>query len=544
MPAKEYYLPQRQLISQQDHALVPKANVPRAKFFNRFSRKATYHAGYIYPFMVQEVLPGDHLSYSIRPFLRLSTTLFPIFDELRVDIHVWFVPARILWVNWVRMMGEQDNPTDSIAYTVPQIVSPANGFAANDLFDHMGIPPVGQITIGETLPVNALPLRAYNLIYNLNYRDQNAMLSIAQATDNGPDNQANYVIRPRAKSHDYFTSALPWAQKFTAPTVPLLGTAPITGLGAQQGINTVNVAQNFVETGGGIVSYGNFYDASAQSGGVANVGMRADGAMGNPLVFADLTAATGVNINQLRTAWLVQEILEQDARGGTRYQEKLEMAFGVHNPDGRFQRPEYMGGGQHPVQITPIAQTAPTASEPLGALGGAGTATGASTASIAATEYGYVLGLLSIKSELSYQQGLHKLWSRQTRFDFYHPLLDGLGEQAILRKEIYVSGDDQDDEIVFGYIPRWDELRQCYSDVAGLMRSTTTGAIDQWHLAQEFAVTPELGPTFLYDTPPMTRVLAAGEDDANKHLIGLIEIERTAVRPMSSYGTPAQLSRY
>lgn len=542
MPSKEYYLPQRQLISQQDHAMVQKPNVPRAKFFNRFSRKATYHAGYIYPFMVQEVLPGDHLTYNIRPFLRLNTPLFPILDQLRVDIHVWFVPARILWVNFVRMMGEQDNPTDSIAYTVPQIVSPANGFAINDLYDHMGIPPVGQIVIGETIPVNALPLRAYNLIYNLNYRDQNAMLGIAQLTDNGPDPQANYVIRPRAKSHDYFTGALPWAQKFTAPTVPILGTAPITGIGFQQAVlSGAGPAVNVNES----ASLPARAYATSVAGSAVGLFLEANPVDATrPHLYADLTAATGININQLRTAWLVQEILEQDARGGTRYQEKLEIAFGVHNPDGRFQRPEYMGGGQHEIQVTPIAQTAPTATEPLGALGGAGTATGQSTASIAATEYGYVIGLLSIKSELSYQQGLHKLWSRQTRFDFYHPLLDGLGEQAILRKEIYVSGVEADDDTVFGYIPRWDELRQCYSDVAGLMRSTTAGSIDQWHLAQEFGVTPELGPTFLYDTPPMTRVLAAGAEAANQHLIGLIEIERTAVRPMSTYGTPATLSRY
>lgn len=537
MPREGYYLPERRLVSQDDAAMIENANVPRSKFTGSWTRKTAFNAAQLVPILVEEVLPGDHLSYNVTAYVRMATPLFPLFDNQRIDTFFFYVPNRILWDNWVRFMGEQDTPASSIAFTIPQIVSAAGGFAVASIYDHMGLPTVGQTTGANTLSINALPLRAYNRIWNDWFRDQNITNKVPVSVTDGPDAAGNYNVLVRAKSHDYFTSALPWPQKFIAPTVPLGGLAPVQGIGTLTSADD-GAQIDVIETFRVLPDYAlHQKTTTAGRGTIEMIG-------GRPAIYADLGQATGVAINTFRQAFLIQQLLERDARGGTRYVELLRSHFGVTNPDFRLQRPEYIGGGQSPLVLTPVAQTAPSAGVPVGALGAAGTSVGQHRASFAATEHGYIIGLINVRSELSYQQGIHKQWSRLTRYDFYWPSLAGLGEQAILRKEIYATGVPANDDVVFGYQERWHEYRTRTSEVTGILRSTAASTLDMWHLAQNFTSAPTLSDAFIYETPPMARILAAGAAASGQQYLADILIERTAVRPIPTYGTPVTLGRF
>lgn len=539
-----FAFPQRQLVSQQDQAIIQNPTVPRSRFLNTWTRKTAFDAGYLVPFLVDEVLPGDHLSYDVTAYVRLSTPLFPLFDNQRVDTFFFFVPNRIVWENWTKFMGEQLTPSSSIDYTVPQIGT-TGGASVGTLVDHMGLPYVsGQIDPTSIWTANALPFRAYNLIYNTWFRDENIIDSLDYDYDTDADvGLTNYVLRKRAKSHDYFTSALPWPQKFTAPTVPVAGQAPVTGIGWNPLGTASSGSLDVIETGSSTpVNYADWYKTSIAD----NVAIKANAAGNIPEVYADLSQATGVAINTFRQAFMVQTLLERDARGGTRYVELIRSHFGVTNPDFRLQRPEYIGGGQSPLNITPIAQTAPTTGVPLGALGAAGTAAGSHRASYAATEHGFIIGIINVRSELSYQQGVNRQWKRETRYDYYWPSLAQMGEQSVLRQEIYALGSfaGDSDTSIFGYQERYQEYRTRTSEVTGIMRSTATGTLDAWHLAQKFTAAPTLSQTFIEDTPPMSRVLAAGALAAGQQYLADIMISRNAVRPIPTFGTPVALGRF
>lgn len=548
MPKHSYYLGNRRLVSQEDAAIIQRAKVPRSKFINSWTRLTTFDAGYLVPFLVDEILPGDHMRYNVTAYLRMATALFPMFSNQRIDTFFFFVPNRIIWDNWVKFMGEQARPTDSIAFTVPVIGGTTDGDEVGTLFDHMGIPTEGQITAGQNLTYNALPFRAYNKIYDAWFRDQNIIDPGATfiQTGDGPDSAVNYALIRRAKSHDYFTSALPWPQKFTPLQTLFTGTAPVIGIGAVDASAMTAGGGTFRETDNALKVYtGYITNADA----AAKLAVKFDGAgivssSNPPRIYADLAQATGVTINALRNAWLVQDLLERDARGGTRYTELIRSHFGVTNPDFRVQRPEYIGGGQTPLNLTPIAQTTPTGGGGLGALGATGTAAGQHSASYAATEHGFIIGIINVRTELHYQQGLHKMFTKSVRYDYYFPALAGLGEQAVLRQEIYATGTDALDATVFGYQERWQEYRTRYSEVTGLFRSTAAGNIDEWHLAQHFSAAPTLSQAFIEDIPPMTRVLAAGELAVNQQYLADILINRTAVRPIPTFGTPATLARF
>lgn len=544
-------LPARKLVSQQDASLVQMPNVPRSRFTGSWTHKTSFDAGYLIPFMVEEVYPGDQISYSVTAYVRMATPLFPLFDNQRVDTFFFFTPCRLLWDNWHKMMGEQDHPSDSTQYLIPQ-VKPADllgkGFLPLGIADHMGIPPAGQIdpVNGIETWVNALPFRAYNRIFHEWFRDQNSDTVIVELkTDDGIDLETYYGVRRRMKSHDYFTSALPWPQKGTSPSIPITGKAYVKGIGFNNaGVLTTPGAGTPVRepgtigtttfpylTGSSYPSPNNFYLRSLDQQTLD--------------VYADLTAATAaITVNALRQAFAIQTLLERDARGGTRLSESIFMQFGVRSPDARLQRPEYIGGGSTALNLTPIAQTAPTDGEPLGALGAAGTAVGQHTASVAATEHGYVLGIINVRSELSYQQGLHKMWSRKTRYDFMYPATAGLGEQAILMKELYYRGISAEDETVFGYQERWQELRTRTSEVTAGMRSTNGMGLDPWHLSQRFTAPPTLSAQFLEDNPPMARVLAAGELAIHQQYLADILIQRNLTRALPTYGTPSNLGRF
>lgn len=539
-------MPSRKLVSQEDSSHIENAHVPRSKFLNTWTRKTTFNHADLVPIMVEEILPGDHMRYSLTAFIRMNTPLFPLFDNLRIDTFFFFVPMRILWDNFKRFMGEQDNPGDSIAYTVPQYVITGSALdGPNVLADYFGIPTGmfgAQVT--GSYSVSALPFRAYNLIYKEWFRDENLVTSPPINKGDGPDTRTDYGLLRRAKSHDYFTSCLPWPQKFTAPTVPIGGLAPVIGLGFSNNVSGTTASTVAVtETGPVSNTYATSVNRNVTTILEANAGV---GANIYPKIYADLAQTTGVAINVLRQAWLVQQLLERDARGGTRYVEKIRSHFGVISPDFRLQRPEYIGGGQSPLNITPIAQTAPTAGLNVGALGAAGTAAGTHSASYAATEHGYIIGLINVRSELSYQQGLHKMWTRLTQYDFYWPSLAGLGEQAVLEGELYKTGIPAADNVVFGYQERWQEYRTKYSQVTGRFNSMIASTMDNWHLAQKFVTPPTLGPLFIADDAPISRVISGGPAATAIYQEFLADIlfHRTAVRPIPTFGTPVTLGRF
>lgn len=514
-------------------AMIPRHDVPRSRFNRQHGYKTTFDAGYLIPVFVDEMLPGDTFSVHMTGFLRTaSALLYPVMDNLKMTTFFFFVPNRLVWTNWVKMMGEQENPGDSISYTVPTATSPAGGYAVNSLQDYLGLPTAGMLG-ANTFTHNNLVPRAYNLIYNEWFRSEDLQNSVVVDKDDGPDTITDYVLRRRGKRYDYFTAALPNPQKgATAISMPLGTSAPVyttaatgqairlTANGTQQGL-TVAVAGNPV---------------IVQAGAAATN------------IFADLSTATAASINTFRLAIMTQAILERDARGGTRYTEMNYAHFGVQNPDARLQRPEYLGGSTSAISINPTVQTSGTSASgtttPLGQL--AGIVTGKAHAghgfTYSATEHGHVIGLLCIDADLTYQQGVRKMWNRQTRYDFYLPGFAGLGEQAILNREIYADG-SANDTAAFGYIGRWDELRYFPSMITGLFRSTATGTLDPYHLAQKFTALPTLNSTFIQSTPPLDRVLAVGSQTGKQFLFDSFW-QHNITRPMPMYGVPATLGRF
>ena len=528
-------------VSTHQFSMVPRADIPRSSFQIQTTHKTTFDSGYLIPVYVDEVLPGDTFNLRMTAFARLSTPLFPVMDNMYLDSFFFFVPNRLLWSNWQKFMGEQENPGDSISYLVPTITSPTAGYAIGSIYDYMGLPTVGQVDAGSTVTHNALHLRAYNLIWNEWFRDENLQDSVAKNTGDGPDNYTDYVIKRRGKRHDYFTSALPWPQKGDAVTLPLGTTAPVYGNGSTPTVNAgalVNGPLNVYDPGGG----NRIFTTGSNPSPTALVWGNETG------MYADLSAATAATINQLRESFQIQRLLERDARGGTRYTEIIRSHFGVVSPDARLQRPEYLGGGSTPVNISPIAQTSATTvtggDTPLGNLAAFGTAVAREhgfTQSF--TEHGVVIGLCAVRADLTYQQGMRRMWNRQTRYDFYFPVFAHLGEQTVLNKEIYSTGLAADDN-VFGYQERWAEYRYHPAMITSLFRSTAAGTLDAWHLAQNFTSAPALNDTFIQDTPPVDRIVAIGEQANGKQFIFDSFFNIKAARPMPLYSVPGLIDHF
>jgi len=521
--------------------MIPKADIPRSKFDCQSTHKTTFDAGYLVPIYVDEVLPGDTFNLNMTAFARLSTPLYPIMDNLHLESFFFFVPNRLIWNNWQKFMGQQENPSDSISYVVPQQVSPANGYAIGSLQDYMGLPTVGQVTATKTVSHCAFWPRAYNLIYNEWFRDENLQNSVVVDKGDGPDTVTNYTLLRRGKRKDYFTSSLPWPQKGAAVTLPLGSQAPIKVSATANSYSTVLNGNNQVR-----------YLTEANVGG--GVHLTLDESSGTPglypqsALYADLSAATAATINQLRQSFQIQKLLERDARGGTRYTEIIRSHFGVISPDSRLQRPEYLGGGTTDINISPIAQTSGTSASgtttPLGTLASMGTTLAHNhgfTQSF--TEHGVIIGIVAVRADLTYQQGLSKMWSRSTRYDFYFPAFATLGEQAVLNQEIYVTGDTTDTG-VFGYQERWAEYRYYPSRISSLFRSTAAGTIDGWHLAQKFTAVPTLNDTFIKDTPPLSRALAVGASANGQQFIFDSFFDVKKARPMPMYSVPGLIDHF
>lgn len=528
----QYNLPKRKLVKNDQQALTQAADVPRSTFINEANILTAFNAGLLIPVFWDEILPGDHMRYAITGAIRLAPPLFPMFSNQTIDFHWWFVPNRLTWTNWKRFMGEQLDPSQSINVEHPYNEITTVGVAGTR--NYMGIPAK---TYTSPIRINALPLRCYNLIWNEWYRDQDLQNSANINYGDGLDTTTSTGLLPRNKFHDYFTSARPWSQKFASPALPLAGFADVFGIGSES--SAYAGAVNVTDTNLAADTYNLSYRSSTE-GIVARAGLPGSGLN----VYADLATATGISINTFRQAIMLQSLLEKDATGGTRYVELLWKHFHVRNPDYRLQRPEYIGGGSSPLNITAVAQTAPATGTTVGTLGAAGTAAGSHTASYAATEHGIIMCIASVRTELAYQNGIHRKWSRFTRYEYYWPSLAQLGEQAILQRELYADG-SATDNTTFGFQERWHEYRTLESRVTGRMASGVTATLDAWHLAQNFTAAQTLGDTFIRDTPPMSRVLAAGTDVAtySQQYIADILIKRTATRPIPMFGTPANLGR-
>nr|WAE43549.1 MAG: major capsid protein [Microviridae sp.] len=540
----------QQKVNADHFSMVPDAQIPRSRFEVNVSHKTTFDSGYLVPIYLDEVLPGDHFDVDMTAFARLTTPLFPIMDNLYLESFFFFVPNRLVWQHWVNMMGQQANPADSISYTIPQITSPVGGWLANSLEDYFGLPTAGQVTAGQTVTHSSLYHRAYNLIWNEWFRDENLQNSLVIETDDGPDTPANYSLQRRGKRKDYFTGCLPWPQKGATPvTLPLGTRAPVRGLSVTLSANNA-FASAGIDSGGTSVPSGTFGWVAGTAYQIADA-VNASGTAGTgghqPNVYADLSSATAATINSIRTAFQIQRLLERDARGGTRYTELVRSHFGVQSPDARLQRPEYLGGGSARVNFNPLAQLSGTGASgqttPLGQLGATATALAQRHHFNAAfVEHGMVIGLVCVRAEQTYQQGLHKRFRRLSRYDFYFPVFAHLGEQVVLNEEIYATGVAATDQAGFGYQERWAELRFKPSLITGQFRSTYSAPLDAWHLANKFTSLPTLNTTFVQENPPIARILATAAIGAQFYFDSFFTVKMT--RPLPIYSVPGLVDHF
>lgn len=563
-----------QLPSAKQHqfAHLPSVAVGRSAFDRRHSNSFTFNAGYLVPFFHDaDVLPGDTINLSASIFARLNTPQFPIMTNVYLMVHYWAVPLRLVWDHWVNFMGEKTTPSDTTVYVTPISTIPVGGYAVHSLQDYFGLPVTDGVITCAGAVHNTFLLRSYNLIWNTGYRDQNLQNPVTVDTGDGPDTVTNYTLLKRGKRHDYFTSALPWAQKGDPVGISLGGSAEVWG--AASAVPTA-ITDNRAPIGAA------FMDRATTDGSItgrnqattnttspmltdfAGTVTGGSGALSNPgdIVYlnktlsqafrggatapfaADLSTATAITINAFRAAFLAQELLEVDARGGTRYPEQIYAHFGVSNPDARMQYPEWLGGDIVSLDITSVPQTSSTDVEtPQGNLAAFGTFSARRIGFTRSfTEHCVVIGLLCVYADLTYSQGLPRHFSRRTRMDYYTPVLAQLGEYAIPNQEIYCQGTagGAADATTFGYQERWAEYRYMPNRVGGLFRPHVAGSLAAWNLSQDFASLPTLNSTFIEENPPFARVVAVPSEPDFK---ADCYIEMTHVRPMPVNSIPVRL---
>lgn len=609
-------------------AQLPSVSIPRSAFDLSHGYKTTLDAGYLYPILAQEVLPGDSLNLKASMLCRLATPITPFMDNVYLETQFFFIPNRILWQHWVNMMGEREDPDSSTDYICPVDTAPdSTGFAVGGLYDYFGVP-----TGVPGIEVNALFRRAYYRCWNEWYRAEFLQDSDDDGLETGDSGQKkDFQLKRRNKFHDYFTSANPFPQAGNASSIGLAGNIPVSSAAAgatitpKEELIAMAMNSNYYPGSSATVfesssnadiikmywisntsednSAGNFGSAFLLGNNVDDANQRVvfsgpivtgskasvassvlgpthDNSYINPPKYsfsnqdndsfasrrvestgfkaaitgltADMSQVGLLDINSIREAFQIQKLLEKDARGGTRYVEQNLVHFGVRSPDARLQRPEYLGGSRTRIYINAVSQTSESGSKtPQGNLAAYGVGSDSFhgfTKSF--VEHGIVLGLASIRADLSYQQGLHRQWSRSSRFDYYYPVFAHLGEQAILNKEIYCQGPavlnenttpTPVDDDVFGYQERYAEYRYHPSLITGKMRSTFAQSLDIWHLAQEFSELPQLGSEFIEENPPISRVIAVPSEP---QFILDVFFQEKAVRPMPVYSVPGLVDHF
>lgn len=547
-------------------AILPHADISRSRFDRSSSLKTSFNVGDVIPFYIDEVLPGDTFNVKTSKVVRMQSLITPVMDNIYLDTYFFFVPNRLVWNHWKEFNGENTQSAwlPSVEYEVPQLVAPDGGWNIGTLADYFGLP-----TGVNNLSVSALPFRAYGLIMNEWFRDENLSdplnIPVDDATVTGV-NTGNYVTDvvkgglpyKAAKYHDYFTSCLPAPQKGPDVAIPVSSGAnyPVMSLDDQAWTPTSDSPTMIIygKKSGSTDRTGYGSNSTTNSGfsflgeqypsNVPKVGYNFDIVPVNLWAVNDgsVSAAT---INQLRMAFQIQKLYEKDARGGTRYIEILKAHFGVTSPDARLQRPEYLGGNRIPININQVVQQSQTTdASPQGNPVGLSLTTDThSDFTKSFVEHGFVIGLMVARYDHTYQQGIERFWSRKDRFDYYWPVFANIGEQAVLNKEIYAQGTEVDNE-VFGYQEAWADYRYKPNRVTGEMRSQYAQSLDVWHLADDYSSLPSLSDSWIREDPAnVNRVLAVSEQNANQ-LFADIYIQNRSTRPMPMYSIPGLIDHH
>jgi hypothetical protein len=524
-------------------SLIPKAQIQRSVFDRSHGYKTSFEENVIVPIFCDDVLPGDTFKLSLAGICRLATPIFPIMDNMWLDFHFFFVPYRLVWSDFESFMGAQEaGPSSSTLFTVPVVTMATVG--TESIYDYMGLPQQATALYSNT-NISALPFRAYNLIWNKWYRDENLENIATVSLGDGPDASANYALLTRNKQHDYFTSALPWTQKIndgSVVTIPL-GVSATVKTSSSELLTGAGSGMTFrTSTGTQPVSANVGINASSQSVAETTFGTAATIIYPSNL-YADLSTATAATINSLRQAFAMQKLFERDARGGTRYIEIIKAHFGVTSPDMRLQRPEYLGGGRMEINVAAVAQTSATNAQPTPSGNLSAFATGIASGigfSHSFVEHGVVLGLMSTRADLTYSQGVNRMWQRHTRYDFFWPAFSHIGEQAITNNELFLSGSGTDNA-AFGYQERYAEYRYKPSLLTGYMSPLAASSLDAWHLGQQFGALPTLSSSFVSVNIPISRVVAVG---SGPHFIADFYFHLRCARPMPVYGVPGYIDHF